>query len=156
MENMRATSEEDLKELIKGVRFVNTKARHLKKSADMLAEKFDGVVPSTYKEVISLPGIGPQMTTLYLQINTGEIVGITVDSVVHRVATRLEWADAKTFEGTRATLEKFIPEPMWHRVYFDLLTFGEKVCYPVKPACYDCKISKYCPFPTKTKKPVDK
>jgi endonuclease-3 len=53
------------------------------------------VTPSTYKEVMALPGVGPKMTLLYLQIATGKVEGIAVDTHVHRIANRLKWVKAK-------------------------------------------------------------
>ena len=66
--SIRKTSEAKLIKLIHSVSFHNTKAKHIKKVAEILHEDFDGEVPTNYNEVISLPGVGPKMTILYLQI----------------------------------------------------------------------------------------
>ena len=70
--------------------------------AEILHEKYEGLVPTNYKEVIKLPGVGPKMAILYIQSATGEVRGIAVDVHVHRISNRLGWANSKTPEGTRA------------------------------------------------------
>ena len=86
---MLNTSENHISELIQGVSFPETKARHIKKVAEILHEKYNDCVPQNYKEILGLPGVGPKMALLYFQFATGHILGISVDTHVHRVANRL-------------------------------------------------------------------
>lgn len=109
------TDQDILAGLLYGASFHNNKAKNIKKVAALLMEKYDGDVPSTYKEVMALPGVGPKMTLLYLQEVGprqcfGRIEGISVDTHVHRIANRLEWANSKTPEQTRKQLEELLPE----------------------------------------------
>lgn len=54
-------SEEELAECLKPVGFYRQKAKHLKQTAAMLIDKFDGDIPSELEDLISLPGVGPKM-----------------------------------------------------------------------------------------------
>eukprot|EP01053_Blabericola_migrator_P012583 Blabericola_migrator_1__12582@NODE_7_length_25668_cov_124_338502_g6_i0_p9_GENE_NODE_7_length_25668_cov_124_338502_g6_i0NODE_7_length_25668_cov_124_338502_g6_i0_p9_ORF_typecomplete_len314_score59_70HhHGPD/PF00730_25/2_1e34HHH/PF00633_23/1_5e07CheZ/PF04344_13/0_55CheZ/PF04344_13/2_5e02_NODE_7_length_25668_cov_124_338502_g6_i01489615837 len=72
-----------------------------------LTSSFD--VPRTYKEVCSLPGIGPKMATLFMELAWDECVGIAVDLHVHRIANRLQWVATKSPEATKRALEMFVP-----------------------------------------------
>ena len=124
---VRKTSEKKIREVIHGVGFHNTKAKHIKQVAEILHEDYNGDVPSTYKEVIALPGVGPKMTILYLQIAEGVVTGISVDTHVHRIANRLKWVKSTNPEGTRQQLEKLVPEPMWDNVNKALVGFGQAI-----------------------------
>ena len=66
VEVVQKTPEATLNEWIKKVGFHNTKAKHIKKSTEILVEKHDGKVPSDFKELIALPGVGPKMAHLVL------------------------------------------------------------------------------------------
>ena len=79
MQNIRNTSEEKISELIYGVSFHNTKARHIKQVADVLYEKYNGLLPKRYEEILKLPGVGPKMAILYMKSAEGEVKGLAVD-----------------------------------------------------------------------------
>mmetsp|Transcript_11887 Transcript_11887/g.11934 ORF Transcript_11887/g.11934 Transcript_11887/m.11934 type:complete len:150 (+) Transcript_11887:103-552(+) len=80
---------EEIADTIYGVRFHNNKAKYIKNTSKILLEKYDGDIPNDFKKVIALPGIGPKMAYLFLQICYGKVEGIPVDTHVHRVANRL-------------------------------------------------------------------
>jgi endonuclease-3 len=71
IKSIQITSEEQLAELIHPVSFFNTKAKNIKKVTNILAEKYNYDTPSTYEEVLGLPGIGPKMALLFMyHVNT--------------------------------------------------------------------------------------
>jgi endonuclease-3 len=120
----RKVSEARLTELIGRVNFKNTKSKNIKRTADLIWEKHGGNTPTDYKEVIAMPGVGPKMTLLYIQITTGRIDGIAVDTHVHRLANRLGWVEGKTPNDTRRELEALAPKEMWGRINKNLVGFG--------------------------------
>ena len=61
------TPEETLSEWISNVHFHNRKAKFIKKTTQILNDQYDGKVPSNYKALIALPGVGPKMAHLVLQ-----------------------------------------------------------------------------------------
>ncbi len=89
------TSESQLNSLISSVGFHNKKSKYIKSAADLILTKHKGVVPSSYEEIIELPGVGPKMAHLLLQISFGEVQGISVDTHVHRISNRLKWVGKK-------------------------------------------------------------
>lgn len=68
IKNIQTTPENKLAELISPVSLYNNKAKHLKKTTDILAEKYNFDTPHTYKEVLQLPGVGPKMALLFMQL----------------------------------------------------------------------------------------
>lgn len=60
---------------------------------------------------MALPGVGPKMAHLCMDVAWGNVTGIGVDTHVHRVANRLKWVKRPTLdpEKTRKALEDWLP-----------------------------------------------
>ena len=100
-------------------RFYNTKARHILATTRILRDQHGGRVPAALDKLLDLPGVGPKMGLLVMQIAFHEVVGISVDTHVHRISKQLGWADpatAKRPEQTRKQLEARIPRRLWGEV----------------------------------------
>jgi endonuclease-3 len=94
----------------------------MQQTAAMLMEKYDGDIPDTIEGMLELPGIGPKMGYLALQIAFDKTLGIGVDIHVHRISNRysinhneirLGWVKSKNPEGTRHQLEEWLPRENW-------------------------------------------
>jgi len=58
----------------------------------VIVDKWGGKVPESYKDLLSLPGVGPKIANLMRSVAFGkEDAGIVVDTHVHRVARLLQW-----------------------------------------------------------------
>ena len=68
----------------------------------MIADKHSGKVPSSYDDLIALPGVGPKMAHLTLQHAFDKVQGVSVDTHVHRIADRLGWTKHATTPGKTA------------------------------------------------------
>ncbi|XP_064488627.1 endonuclease III-like protein 1 isoform X2 [Ornithodoros turicata] len=137
-----------LEGVIYPVSFYKNKAKHLKKTAEVLLEKYEGDIPSTVDELCRLPGVGPKMAYLAMSCAWKKTVGIGVDTHVHRIANRLQWmpAPTKNPEQTRKALEEWLPRDLWAEVNWLLVGFGQTVCKPVGPKCSMCLNRVICPF----------
>eukprot|EP00908_Phaeocystis_cordata_P002871 Transcript_13115.p4 GENE.Transcript_13115~~Transcript_13115.p4 ORF type:complete len:124 (-),score=55.56 Transcript_13115:142-513(-) len=70
------------------------------------------------------------MAIIIMRVAYGEVVGISVDTHVHRIANQLGWAGAaptKTPEKTRAALEAWMPREIWGDVNLLLVGFGQEI-----------------------------
>ena len=85
------------------------------------------------------------MAHLTLQVAWRNVVGIGVDTHVHRISNRLGWAKSNTPEQTRMQLEQWLPREYWGVVNVLLVGFGQKVCLPIGPRCSDCRVNALCP-----------
>ncbi|KAK5578069.1 hypothetical protein RB653_003021 [Dictyostelium firmibasis] len=122
-----------LETLLYPVGFYKRKAIYLKKIAEILKTKYNGDIPPTFKEIEQLPGIGPKMTNLIVQIAWGRVEGIAVDVHMHRISNRLGWVKTKTPEETMRDLESWLPKENWGEVNHLLVGFGQTICTPVNP-----------------------
>uniref|UniRef100_H3D989 Endonuclease III-like protein 1 n=1 Tax=Tetraodon nigroviridis TaxID=99883 RepID=H3D989_TETNG len=147
VENILATNEETLGRLIYPVGFWRNKARYLKLTSAMLQTEFGGDIPDSVEGLVRLPGVGPKMAHLAMDIAWGQVSGIGVDTHVHRISNRLGWLEkpTKTPEETRKSLEGWLPRELWREINWLLVGFGQQVCLPVSPLCSVCLSQHHCP-----------
>ncbi|XP_015184724.1 PREDICTED: endonuclease III-like protein 1 [Polistes dominula] len=143
-----ATPNDVLIKLIQPVGFANKKADYLKRTSSILLDKYNGDIPKTIKELCDLPGVGPKMAHICMQIAWGEVSGIGVDTHVHRICNRLNWVKkpTKTPEETRKQVEEWLPKEFWNEINHLLVGFGQEICLPRFPKCKDCLNKDICPF----------
>ena len=133
-----------IEKLIYPVGFYRNKAVFVKDTAKMIIEKFDGRVPSTLEEMITLPGVGRKTANLVMILAFKSHDNICVDIHVHRIANRLGWVQTRTPEETEQALYKTLERQWWPLVNLYLVTWGQNVCRPVYPKCNRCSLLKMC------------
>nr|XP_050858482.1 endonuclease III-like protein 1 [Vespula vulgaris] len=146
-----ATPNDVLVKLIQPVGFANRKAEYIKRTSVILVDKYNSDIPKTIKELCDLPGVGPKMAHICMQIAWGEVSGIGVDTHVHRICNRLNWVKkpTKTPEETRKELEEWLPKDLWNEINYLLVGFGQEICLPRFPKCKECLNKDICPFAKK-------
>ncbi len=120
------------------------KALTLKYVSKELIERFNGKVPETKEELLSIKGIGPKTANIVLNFAFNKPY-IPVDVHVHVIANRLGWVKAKTAEKTEQELIKILPEQYWFEINGIFVLFGRTICITTSPWCSRCIIRKYCP-----------
>ncbi len=133
----------ELEDLLYPVGFYKTKARHLKELAKDLLDRFQGEVPKDLKDLLSLKGVGRKVANLVLADGYG-IPAICVDTHVHRITNRWGLIKTKTPYETERALMEILPKDLWSEINRLLVAFGQRICTPVNPKCYECPISQYC------------
>ncbi|MBN3308048.1 NTH protein, partial [Amia calva] len=136
-----------LGELIYPVGFWKTKVKYIKQTTEILQKQYNGDIPDNVPDLVSLPGIGPKMAHLIMDIAWNKVSGIGVDTHVHRISNRLGWMkkNTKTPEETRVALEGWLPRDLWSEINWLLVGFGQQVCQPVNPLCSSCLNRHCCP-----------
>lgn len=144
-QSMAKAKEEDIFEWIRSVSYPNAKAKHLVEMARVLMEKFNGEVPSTLDELLTLPGVGRKTANVIQSVAFGKAT-LAVDTHVFRVAHRLGLVSKSdnTPYKVEMALTKYIPEEDIPNAHHWLLLHGRYVCTARKPHCEKCEISKYC------------
>jgi len=144
-EKMATLTVRQIEKLIYPVSFYRHKAKHVKATCRILVEKFDGVVPKTMEELLTLPGVGRKTANLVLILAFKSRKNICVDTHVHRISNRLGWVKTSTPDETELALYKATHRQWWPTVNLYLVTWGQNVCRPVYPRCGECVIAKWCP-----------
>jgi endonuclease-3 len=142
---MGALTVKQIERLIYPVSFYRHKARHVKATCRLLVERFNGRVPTTMEELLTLPGVGRKTANLVLILGFQSGKNICVDTHVHRISNRLGWVVTRTPEETERALYTAIDERWWAIVNLYLVTWGQNVCRPVYPRCDDCALHELCP-----------
>uniref|UniRef100_A0A6A7G4I1 Endonuclease III homolog n=2 Tax=Hirondellea gigas TaxID=1518452 RepID=A0A6A7G4I1_9CRUS len=150
VENLLDTVPELLGKIIYPVAFWKKKVSYLHNTCTALARDHDHDIPDSVAGLCKLPGVGPKMAHLTMEIAWGKLTGIGVDTHVHRISNRLRWTGRKetsTPEATRAALQDWLPKHLWGEVNLLLVGFGQQTCLPVGPKCSECLNScdKLCP-----------
>ena len=92
-QNMIKLSQEEIIEAIRPAGLHNAKSKNILATSHMLLDKFDGKVPQTQKELMSLPGVGRKSSDIMMRFVFGQ-PNIAVDTHVFRMLWRLGWADS--------------------------------------------------------------
>lgn len=129
-----------------------TKAKALKALAQKLMKDFDGRVPSTMDELVTLPGVGRKTASVVLSFAFGK-PAIAVDTHVFRVVRRLGWAKGKDAKRVETELRADVPERLWSEINRTMVPFGRDICKAPKPQCWRCPVASLCAYPHKTKPP---
>jgi endonuclease-3 len=102
----------EIEKVIYPVGFYKTKAKHLTRLAIIIKKDFQGRIPDTRKELISLPGVGIKTANLVLN-RAFNIPAIAVDTHVHRISNLLGWVKTKKPEETEKELVSIVPRKYW-------------------------------------------
>ena len=137
-------SNEDIEKAIFPAGFYKRKALNIISVSKELIERFDGKVPSTQEELLSLPGVGIKTANLTLNLGFG-IDAVCVDCHVHQIANRLGWIETKTPEESVGALEDILPKRFWIPLNELLVAYGQNICLPISPLCSECPLSSECP-----------
>tara|TARA_Y100000310_G_scaffold222258_2_gene223972 strand:+ start:23107 stop:23745 length:639 start_codon:yes stop_codon:yes gene_type:complete len=143
--DMLKLSKKQIEKAIFPVGFYPTKARYIKKACKKIIKDFNGKVPKTMEELLTIPGIGRKCGGITLIYGHNLTVSIPVDTHLNKISNRLGWVKTKTPEKTEQELVKIIPKKYWHDLNNLLVSHGQNVCVPISPFCSKCIIRKYCP-----------
>ena len=134
---------EELGERIRSCGFYRTKSKNILATCKLLIEKFDGKVPDTLEELMSLPGVGRKTANVVLS-NAFSKPAIAVDTHVFRVSNRIGLADSKNVLDTEKDLMENIRKEMWSKAHHLLIFHGRRICKARRPLCHKCPLTDYC------------
>lgn len=120
------------------------KAKNIKAMAETLQTRFNGVVPASHKELITLPGVGRKTANVVMAEGFG-YPAIAVDTHVERISKRLGFAKADdTVLTVEKKLMKTIPKNRWIKTHHQMIFFGRYHCKAMSPHCKACPLVDIC------------
>jgi endonuclease-3 len=140
---MHTCPEEELIGYIRTCGMYRTKAKNIKKTCEILTQRYDGQVPSQREALEALPGVGRKTANVVLS-NAFGVPAIAVDTHVFRVSNRIGLADAPNVEKTEEQLMAAIPQDTWSIAHHWLIWHGRRVCTARKPDCAACSLRDIC------------
>lgn len=131
---------------IKSISYPNNKSKHLVGMAQTLIDEFDGVIPSSVKELQRLPGVGRKTANVIASVVFNQPT-MAVDTHVFRVSARLGFTTkCKTPLETENELVKNIPEKLIPKAHHWLILHGRYICVARKPKCLECGLQPWCAY----------
>jgi len=138
----------DLKELeqdIKSTGFYRNKAKNIKKTSQILVEKYHSKVPETMEALLALPGVARKTANIVLTNAFGVVEGVAVDTHVRRLAQRLGLSGNDDPDKIEKDLMRIVPKDQWMRITDLIIFHGRRVCTAKRPNCAACVLNKFCP-----------
>lgn len=136
----------EVEQIIHRTGFFHAKAKHIIAASRALIERFDGAVPATMEDLLTIPGVGRKTANIVLYHGFGINMGVAVDTHVFRLAGRLGFSDAANAEGIEKDLMRLFPEKDWGVLTDVLISHGRAICTARKPACTTCLVSHLCRY----------
>jgi endonuclease III len=144
--SMSNASAEDLFSLIKSISYPNNKTRHLIAMAKMVMENYNGQIPMTVDELVTLPGVGRKTANVITSVIDNQ-PNMAVDTHVFRVAARIGLTSkATTPLAAEKQLIKNFPENLIHKAHHWLILHGRYICIARNPKCNICGLKTVCKY----------
>lgn len=125
--------------------FYHNKAKNIIGAAKKIEKDFNGRVPDSMEELITLPGVARKTANIVLSTCFGKAVGIAVDTHVKRLSGRLGFSSQRDPNKIEQDLMRIIPKDEWLDFNYIFVDHGRATCNARKPLCPECAIKHLCP-----------
>lgn len=136
----------DVETIIHSLGYYHAKAKNIIAASQTLIDEFDGKVPETMDELLTIPGVGRKTANIVLYHALGKNEGIAVDTHVRRLAERIGFSDTDNVEVIERDLMALFPRKDWGDLTDVLITHGRQTCDAKKPLCGECVIREMCRY----------
>lgn len=134
-----------LEEEIKSTGFFRNKAKSIIGASRKIVEDFDGIVPDTMEDLLTLPGVARKTANIVLSSAFKKAEGIAVDTHVKRLSQRLGLSKENVPDKIEQDLMAIVPKEDWIDFNYMLVLHGRAVCPSRKPRCPECSLRHLCP-----------
>ena len=134
----------EVEELVHSCGFYRHKARDIVLACQMLLEKFDGKVPGTMEELLSLPGVGRKTANLLLGDLYAVPGSVVCDTHCIRITNLLGLAKGKEPEKVEQQLRAILPPEESSDFCHRIVLHGRAVCIARRPQCQNCTLAPWC------------
>lgn len=135
----------ELESMIRSTGFYRAKARSIREACRALVEQFNGKVPKSMDELLTLRGVARKTANVILGTAYATAEGIVVDTHVKRLAWRMGLSDEKEPEKIERDLMELIPRKEWIFFGHAMTWHGRRICFARAPDCPNCALNKVCP-----------
>jgi len=142
-EQFSKISVEDLEQYINSCNYYHNKAKNIINASKVIVDKFNGVVPSSHQDLVSLPGVGNKTANVVQAVAFG-MSAMPVDTHILRVSNRLGFANTKNPNICEKELIKMFNNYNLGEIHHLLLLFGRYHCMARNPKCDKCVLKDYC------------
>ena len=122
---MKDLEVDEIRYLIKEIGLANTKAKNLKRAAEILVEKHNGIVPQTFEELEELPGVGHKTASVVMSQAFG-VPAFPVDTHIHRLMKQWKLTSGKNVVETEDDAKRLFPKEVWNRLHLQIIFYGRE------------------------------
>lgn len=139
-------TQEELERDIHSTGFFRNKAKNIQAACKRIVEEYDGEIPRTMDELLTLGGVARKTANVVLGNAFGIASGVVVDTHVGRLSQRLGLTVNESAEKIERDLSALVPKKHWIMLPHWLIFHGRQVCNARKPKCGECVLADICPF----------
>jgi endonuclease-3 len=140
----------ELEQDIRPTGFFRNKTKSIMGASRKIIEEFQGEVPKTMEQLLTLPGVARKTANVVLGTAFGIASGIVVDTHVQRLSQRLDLTKNTDPKKIEQDLMQIIPQDRWILFSHQLIWHGRRVCQARKPKCLECNLERLCYSKDKT------
>lgn len=122
---MKDLEVDEIRYLIKEIGLANTKAKNLKRAAEILVKKHNGIVPQTFEELEELPGVGHKTASVVMSQAFG-VPAFPVDTHIHRLMKQWKLTSGKNVVETENDAKRLFPKEVWNRLHLQIIFYGRE------------------------------
>ena len=141
--DMIKLTQEEIIEAIKPAGLYNAKSKNILATSKVLIDQYNGKVPQTQEELMTLPGVGRKSSDIMMRFVWGA-PNIAVDTHVFRLLWRLGWTDSLDESKSAILVNDTTPDKYKYAAHMQLITHAKRVCTSKKPKCHICVIDEVC------------
>ena len=112
---------------IKQLGLSRQKSKNTYNLSKILIDKYHGLVPNTFQELESLPGVGHKTASVVMS-QIFNIPSFPVDTHIHRLSQRWGLTNGKSVIQTEKDLKKIFPISMWNKLHLQIIFYGREYC----------------------------
>ena len=120
-------SENKIYNYIKQLGLAKTKAKNTNNLSKIIYEKFNNIVPNSFQELESLPGVGHKTASVVMSQVFG-VPSFPVDTHIHRLSQRWGLTSGKNVIQTEKDLKRLFPKNLWNKLHLQIIFYGREYC----------------------------
>lgn len=124
-QKMAEMEAEEIREYIKEVGLSTSKSKNLKRMAEILVEKHNGIVPESFELLEELPGVGHKTASVVMSQAFGH-PAFPVDTHIHRLMTQWKLTNGKSVVQTETDAKKLFPKDKWNKLHIQIIFYGRE------------------------------
>ena len=126
-QRMAALPESEILGHIRQLGLAKTKARNVKRLAELLLERHGGEVPDSFVALEALPGVGHKTASVVMAQAFG-VPAFPVDTHIHRLAQRWCLSSGVSVARTETDLKRLFPKDAWNKLHLQIIFYGREFC----------------------------
>tara|TARA_B100002052_G_C15872945_1_gene595577 strand:+ start:1475 stop:2128 length:654 start_codon:yes stop_codon:yes gene_type:complete len=126
-QKMANLEEADIHGYIRQLGLAKTKAKNVRRLAQLLLDRHGGEVPKSFGALEALPGVGHKTASVVMSQAFG-VPAFPVDTHIHRLAQRWGLSNGENVATTERDLKRLFRRDAWNRLHLQIIFYGREFC----------------------------